>query len=72
MVTAMGRFVNAERYTTERNLRSTKLTQDAPPDFKTPADTSDLQAHGKEDIPGLAIMKWKPASGRESLKQDCN
>ncbi|XP_073250903.1 phosphatidylserine synthase 1-like isoform X2 [Porites lutea] len=41
-----GQVVNAERYTTEKNLRSTKLTQDAPPDFKPPADTSDLQAHG--------------------------
>ena len=41
-----GQVVNAERYTTERNLRSTKLTQDAPLDFKPPADTSDLQAHG--------------------------
>ena len=41
-----GQVVNTERYTTERNLRSTKLTQDAPPGFKPPADTSDLQAHG--------------------------
>ena len=41
-----GRVPIADRYTTERNLRSTKLTQDAPPDFKPPADTSDLQAHG--------------------------
>ena len=42
-----GAVVNAvDPHTTERGLRSTTHTQNAPLDFKPPADTSQLQAQG--------------------------